>query len=677
MEGSSLWVPNSVERERPVARIISPPAYRPDLEAYGLRLVEGEIEAIEPCPDPDPRLFASERYQVDARLWEGQFDDRGRLRESRVTGRMGRDELTERYTRLRETLNIRESDDWFALGTYGGAGRNAGLDSNYVPLIPGPATRQQYWADYWASSAKCFEASTHSGIARRACNAMVQFPLGRGVRWQIKDDRARTAWEQFWKVNRMRRRFRAIAYDLAVFGEQMLRYFPIRAGQPGYLTVRQLDPATIYEIVTDQEDLETVFFYHQQFQTRMELYSPPRSNRAPEGPTQPGVTRYIIRQIDASEIDHWRNHTVAGEARGRSDLFPALGDLKRIRDLLTAKVVQADVGNRVMAVLTAKGTAADISRVLNSIFPGGQPPEPGTIVGINEANSLDPFQYSSGREVRSDFTYDELIDSICAGLEIGRPYLNLAPAQGSGTTQAGSLTTVEPSVQAFQERRDLLDELLHQMFDRVMSAAGINGEVDREFVFPSIVQEDRSQKLDDLETAEADNWISKRTAATAAAAEFDFTDYDYDDEQRAIIEEFRDAQETDGEEDDPSGVLGPDGKPLKRSKPAQGGKIRRPMLKATSRQVPKLDPTKAQPDDDEPMGVVFGPDGQPVQQPAGPGAGKNPAAASNAIRAQAPDSKVRESVRREPDDPEFAALASELERQTARNLKRLLDDIAA
>lgn len=654
---------------RAVAKAIHAPLYQPDLEAYGLKLEEGQVVPILACPDIDPaKIMADPRCQVDARLWEGRFKG-GRLRESRVTDRLAKEEITERYTRLRETMKLREGADWFSLG-YGGP-QQSGLTSNYVPLIPGPATRQQYWADYWASSAKSFEASTHSGIAKRACRAMVQFPLGRGVRWRIEDDKARQVWEAFWKGNNMRRRMRAIAYDLSVFGEQFLRYFPAPRGDPRLLIIRQLDPATIYEIVTDQEDLETVFFYHQQFQTRMELYSPPPSNRAPQGPTQSGVTRYIVRQIDYSEIDHWKINDVEGEARGRSDLFPALGDLKRLRDLMTSKVIQSDIGNRVMAILTADGTPADITRLLNQIFPGGQPPPPGTIVGLNKAAALDPFQYTSGREVRADFTYDELIDGITAAVGVARAYLGLSPAQGSGTTQATALTSVEPSVKAFEERQDILDESLHEMFDRVMREAGINGEVEREFLFPEIAKEDRSQKLDDLEMAEGNDWVSKRTAATNAASELGFTDYDFDEEQKQIVEEFKDADDTDGKDE------------LGNDKPARGGKIRRPMIRATSRQVPKLDPTKAQTDDDEPPGLLVGPGGAPAAGPgqpalaaAGKPAEKNPAARSNTIRSKVRESRKRRT-RRQAHDPEFLAHSGEYDEQTAANLRRLVDEISA
>jgi hypothetical protein len=683
---------------RPVAKLITPPPYVPELDAYGLKLNEnGQVVPAVECPDlPMAKIMADPKAIVDARLWEGKFNKGGRLLEHQVTERLSKTEMAGRYTRLREARKLSESD-WFSLGgpdSYGTYGQSA-LDQNYVPLIPGPATRQQYWADYWASSAKAFEASTHSGIAKRACRAMVQFPLGRGVRWKISDPAALKTWEAFWDGNKMRRRLRSIFFDLSVFGEQFLRYFPAPTGDPRGLIVRQLDPATIYEIVTDQEDLETVYFYHQQFQTRIELYSPPAGGRTPQGRTQSGVTRYVIRQIPAAEIDHWKINDVSGEARGRSDLFPALGDLKRLRDLMTSKVIQSDLGNRVLAIVQAKGTAADIQRVINQIFPNGQPPAPGSIVGLNDSTTLEPFEYSGAKEVRSDFTYDELVDGISAGTGIARAYLGISPANGGGTTQATASSTTEPSIQTFEERQGIGDELLHEMFDRVMAAAGINGEIDCEFLFPQIASEDSAGKINMAEQAEAAGYIGRRTAASIAAAELDLTDYDFENEMKAIAEEFDAADETDGTDD------------MGNNTPARGGgKIRRYAMRSVQRQIPKIDVTKAQKGDDDPLGMLVGPDGviaggapgqnagqggggpEPATPPATapkvgspqPGGSRNPAskAGRQAIATttrEAAGAPTPSQLRRTPTDPDFQGHAEQLAQATAANLHDLLLDL--
>lgn len=677
---------------RPAATLIPGPDYDPDREAYGLDI---------PCPDRDPgKILDDKPSAIDARLWEGKFDQYGRLAEHRITPRLTKGKLADRYVALRERALREDGSDWFQFG-YGapGYGGEGSLTANYVPLIPGPATRQQYWTDYFQSSAKCFEAYHHQGIARRAVNAMVQFPLGRGVSARVKNKQASAVWDAFWEGNRMDERIREITRDLSIFGEQFLRYFPARRGDPRGLILRSLDPATIYEIVTDQEDIETVFFYHQQYQTASQMFSPPQGNQAPQGRTPTGVTLYIIRQIDAGEIDHYRINRVSSEKRGRSDLFPALGDLKRLRDLMTSKVIAADVQNRVMAVLTADGTPADIARLIASIFPGNQPPPPASVVGLNKQVTLEPFQYAKS-EGTKDHVYDELVNLIAVATGIAKEYLGVT---SDGATRANALVATEPTTKVFDERQRFIEQLLHDMADRVFNAAGIAGaSAEIEFIFPSIAQEDRSALLSDLETSEANQWISKQTAASTAAQELGITTFDFAVEQKLVAGEFADANDTEDGED---------------GKPKQGdGVIRRPAIRAVSRQAVKLDPTKAQSSmDDEPPGLLVPVDpataaaaavdpGAPA--PSAPGApapkttggmpaDQNPQAAAGKAKLTRQASErlvvdrdtlgtlLREAYaagrapRRRPDDPAFKAHAQEFHAQTAQNLDRLLDDVSA
>jgi hypothetical protein len=137
----------------------------------------------------------------------------------------------------------------------------------------------------------------------------------------------------------MDERLKKIRRDLSIMGEQFIRYFQ-EPGNPKGMLVRSLDPASIYDIITDPEDFETVFFYHQQFQTPYQLYSPQTARPlggqvAPTGATEPGkATKYIIRQIDRREIDHYRINVGNSERRGRSGLYPVLGWIKRMRDYM-------------------------------------------------------------------------------------------------------------------------------------------------------------------------------------------------------------------------------------------------------------------------------------------------------------------------------------------------------
>src|SRR5277367_1793442 len=290
-----------------------------------------------PCPD---RIDSA--YEVDARLWLGKFSrsretGSGRLVESARGHFPNKRALSEycdaivvgtgktRGLALREAWGEGEGGgvDPFAYGATGipSLAGGSSLTRQYLPLIPGPLTRQLYWQSYFEMSAKAFEAYNHDPVSWRGVQLVEQFSLGAGLKAKVTKstgagkgqthDAAQAAWDRFWQVNKMDERLKKIRRDLSIMGEQFIRYFP-EPGEPKGMLIRSLDPASIYDIVTDPEDFETVFFYHQQFQAPYQLYAPQSSRPAggqpaPTGPTMPGATtRYIIRQIDWREIDHYR-----------------------------------------------------------------------------------------------------------------------------------------------------------------------------------------------------------------------------------------------------------------------------------------------------------------------------------------------------------------------------------
>jgi hypothetical protein len=249
-----------------------------------------------------------------------------------------------------------------------------------------------------------------------------------------------------------------------------------------------------------------------------------------------------------------------------------------------------------------------------------------------------------------------------------------------------------------------------------MAAAKIT-DAELETTFPSIATEDRTAKLQDLSFCEANNWISKETAGTIAAKEMGINSYDFQEEQSLIADEFAAAEDT--EEDTDAEVNPITGK--KPDKPKQGdGTIRRPMIIASNRQAPKLDPTKSiKGEEVEAPGLVVpfaGTDAaQPGASPAGgtgqpqaPGGAKAPqngqpksragfpakenpmsAAGANSIRqdnalTEATVTLTHEELlgllrearkaRRTPDDPDHAELVQQFREQTTKNLAALVRD---
>lgn len=489
-----------------------------------------------------------------------------------------------------------------------------GVLGQYLPLWPGPVTRQLYWQDYWQMSAKSFEAYNHDPISWRMIHLKAEFALGKGLALKITKsgkggthDQAKQVFEEFWNRNKMGQRLDTIARDFCWGGEQFLRYF--KKGPK--LTIRSLDPATIYDLITDPEDIETVFAYHQQFQTAYQLYPPTQSSptgaeTAPTGPTQQGASvRYIIRQILPQEIDHYRANCSSAERRGRSDLFPALGWIKRLRDYLTSHVIQADMLSRICWDLQVAGNQSAIQNARGALFPNGQPPPPGTVFGHNSAMKLEPLvPQQSGRSSpgSGDPILDALVTMISLSGGVPKDWLGF----GLQNTRAGALVATEPASKALDALQKWIEQMLHDCFNRVMTAAGIF-DAQLEVIFPSITDEERKDKLDDIGTMEANGWISKQTAGTIAAKEMGITTYDYDQEQKLIAREFPAAEQ----EDHPSGLLGPDGEPVK--KPKQGdGKPRRTVIIATKRQAEKIDITKSPSIEVEPPGVAVPTDGSSV-----------------------------------------------------------------
>lgn len=662
------------------------------------------------CPDKTP-----ERFAVDAQFVVGRFRKDGRLRAS-----AGRHDLKRlRVTSYDDLVAMREATRWtgrikewgytpdpFAYGSEQAVpGAGGGVLGQYLPLWPGPVTRQLYWQDYFAMSAKAFEAYNHDPVSWRSVHMKQEFALGKGLQAKVTfsagsaagqhHDAAQAVWDEFWDRNKMDARMDMFARDLSWGGEQFMRYF-----QKGrMLTVRSLDPASIYDLITDPEDMETVFAYHQQFQTAYQLYAPtgptpPGGVQSPTGPTQTGAaTRFIIRQILPQEIDHYRINTSAYERRGRSDLFPGLGWIKRLRDYLTSHVISADLASRICWDLTVKGNLTAVSAVRNALFPGGRPPAPGSVFGHNEASTLTPLvPQRSATGGRYDPVLDALVTMVANSIGLPKDWLNF----GMQNTRAGALVATEPAARSLEELQGTVEGVVHDCFERVMRAAGIT-DAQIEITFPSIASEDRTQLLQDLAFAEANGWVAKATAGAIAAKNLGITSYDYEQEQGLIADEFPEPEM----EDVPDAAPGPDGKIPQRPKKGDGVP-RRSVIVAKYRQAAKLDITKSPSQEDEPPGLLVPTDGSAVPTaPAGGNGGppptrngmpsdENPLSAAGAKNIKQDNTRESEPLftseqvrwllmrererRRRPDDPEFQRASREYREGSAENLAQLVRD---
>jgi len=487
----------------------------------------------------DPRLVRTFR-QVDVALLN-------RLKESKD------------FKHLKESKGIKESgisfdsgQDRFALDD---AAANAGVvtdvsgvgrEMDFLPLMSGPYSKQLYWFDYLDMHSKAFEAWTHNPIAKRICKIIPQFVLGKGVEATVISaelatgktvpdeqtgekmdevldyrEQAQGILDEHWRRNSMVIRSKQILRDLVIFGEQFPRYFEA----PWGLKVRQIDPSTVWEVVTDPDDCENIFYLHQQYPTRYQWFV--------DLPIP--TIKYIIRQVPSLHFYHMKINTVAGEVRGRSEIFAVLGWLKRVKEFATDRVIRNKMANLFVLDVSVEGGETEVTTARAQF---STPPTPGSFFIHNKAAELQGIRAEVGAgDVTADWDMLMVITAVGAG--ISQEYLGL-PSSG---TKAGALVGTEPDIKTFEDYQDIMECFFQQDCERVFQRAKEMKklpdklEVKVEITYPAIAEENRSEKLKDIAFEESMSHISHRRASTMAARELSITSYEYEEEQKQIAEE--------------------------------------------------------------------------------------------------------------------------------------------
>ena len=130
---------------------------------------------------------------------------------------------------------------------------------DFIPLLGGPYWKQLYQPDYLLMHSTAFGMVNHSALASAANKILTRFTIGRGLSFHIKHDKCKEVWDEFWERNDMRNKCRTIARDMSWQGEMMLRYYERR---PGYLTMFPMDASECWEVVTNPEFIDEVYFFH-------------------------------------------------------------------------------------------------------------------------------------------------------------------------------------------------------------------------------------------------------------------------------------------------------------------------------------------------------------------------------------------------------------------------------
>jgi hypothetical protein len=505
-----------------------------ELCAYLENNKDTELEARTICYSKDDNRFF--KSDISKKTFLEQFKSNNRL--------------TARSPKFRECFSKLREQDAFALGAnattnpnnYGYSYANSGLiGDDFYPLLGGPFYKQlYYYNDYLTANSAAFFAYHHDPIARGLIDITANFVVGRGFRFDCDNDIAMALWKAFEEANDLQNRVYVMCKELSIYGEVMpwwlpdnniyVTYRPTKgqAVPKGVIPrIRSLDPTNINEIVTAPEDIENVFFYVWINPTQYQIFT---SNK--DGSTVVPVSKFIYDQLPADQVQHYKINCVSNEKRGRSDLYPILGYLKRLRDSVNYALVGMQKASAWSIDTTIEGDEADLQSYANDQAALGTYPPAGSEYVHTKAIER-KYLGNKGDSAKENPVFNWALNMVCAGY--GVPVSYLGTHLSGGSTRASALVATEPVAKRMQMRQRILEIIMRDMAKKLFTKFGI--EAAYEFTFPEIITQDSSQKIKDIYLCEEANWISPERAATMASKELNITEFDYDSEKEKIKEQ--------------------------------------------------------------------------------------------------------------------------------------------
>lgn len=400
-----------------------------------------------------------------------------------------------------------------------------GQYTEYTPIMGGPYYRQLYLYDYLTMIARCFEMWNHNPLAKRIVKILTQYSMGRGYKVISKNDKVKAAWEKFEREHNIKHKITKFwAAEYVVTGELMV----------DVVLWQSIDPSTVWDIICDPNNLEEVYYYHQQYPTAYFQFTGKQVPGVP-GSANTKPMEYIIRQLPYDRVIHIKGECFSNEKRGRSKLFPVMGWLKRIKDIYNARVIQTWLQASFIWDDAIDGSQADIDAHLSRY---NRMPPPGSIFAHNKRIERKPLAPASSASSGSgNEVAQEIIAFIGSAIGIPKEHLNLLTA--SGSNRASALTSAEPFTKVIEEMQSDIEGLLHRVARHVMMQAGIEDFKDDEieFVFPSVTKDTTTETVKNIMAGEASGYIDKEAAAEMYAGEMNITTYDFDDTQAAIMDQ--------------------------------------------------------------------------------------------------------------------------------------------
>lgn len=443
-----------------------------------------------------------------------------------------------------DKIKFKESN-YFATDFSPNAGIGTGVGQDFLPLLGGPFFKNlYYYQDYIRMHSECFFAYHHDPIAKAIVQITRDFVIGNG--YEVQTDTgtpegklAMAAWKAFEEVNDLQVQLDQACEEISIYGEVMFWKLPgnqdkiIYRLSPGDTIpmgiiprVRLIDPSNIVEIVTYPEDITRPLFYVWLTPTQWQTFTGGIGEGKTQGSAIQPSLKFIYRTIAADQMLHFKVNSVSNEKRGRSDYFPVLSYLKRLRDIVDYQLIALQKSAAWAIDTEIDGDQTDIDTYIQDQASLGTVAPAGSEF-VHTTKIKRQYQANTGASNINSDAFSLALSMICAGVCI--PVSYLGTHLSGGTTKASALVATEPVAKKMEKRREILKRILKKLWNYCMEQAGLP-RVDCNILFPEIITQDRSQKLKDLALAENQRWISPQRAASAAAKELQFQNYNYEKE---------------------------------------------------------------------------------------------------------------------------------------------------
>lgn len=531
--------PTSGSSYSPASRSKAFAKYKPDAEFEDVR---------EPVENPIIGLLHDvmndKAHVTEAYLFEGNFDKDWKLREapagerpyriSHVKGDIEFKQKVKESGKAQERREMRESilkknDTVEAMAIMRSKKllENFSNDSNststgsfdtgqyteFTPLFGGPYYKQLYLYDMLTMHARAFEAKNHNPLAKRIIDLLAQYSFGRRFKWRIKDKAKEKAWnDHAQKINLIQRVAKFWVPEYLTFGEL---FYDKKSHN-------SVDPSSIWDIITDPDDITKVYYYYQCYSTPFTQFTGYNVAGVPAAGAKVKSTEYRVVQIPFDQILHMKRNVTSYEKRGRSTLYPILGWLKRYKDLMDAEVVRAQLAATFAWDVEINGSQSDVDGFMSSesdALGTGK-----TFYHNQQVKRAPMAALPSSSSVGSGGLASELLAFIATGIGIPKDYFNIMG--GGGGNRATALVGAEPFTKLVE---DIQADFEHFLLEMASIVIPDYQEGDIEFIFPSVTKDTTTETVANIVTGKSEGFIDDQTAAEMYAAEVNITGYDYDE----------------------------------------------------------------------------------------------------------------------------------------------------